>query len=159
MGSPEHKLKVWNLIKDIKIGMLVTHDGEAIRSRPMQLVQDAYDGTLWFYTNASDPKVREIKDDQQVNVTFADPSNGRFASLCGHAKLSKDKELINRYWNDYVGAWFPQGKDHSDTAMLEIKIEHGEHWDNKTNPISFYYELKKALAKGEVPEIGENQTF
>ena len=26
MSSPEHKQKIWNLIKDIKVGMLVTKD-------------------------------------------------------------------------------------------------------------------------------------
>ncbi|GAA5176988.1 hypothetical protein GCM10023342_23840 [Modicisalibacter zincidurans] len=53
MSSPEHKQKIWKLISDIKVGMLVTLDGPQPRARPMHLVQDAYDGTLWFYTRRS----------------------------------------------------------------------------------------------------------
>ncbi|MCA1806466.1 MAG: pyridoxamine 5'-phosphate oxidase family protein, partial [Actinobacteria bacterium] len=48
MSSPEHKQKIWKMIKEIKVGMLVTLDDDVPRARPMHLVQDAYDGTLWF---------------------------------------------------------------------------------------------------------------
>lgn len=53
MSSPEHKQLIWSLIEEIKVGMLVTHDTEKnnIRSRPMSLVQEEYDGTLFFYTD------------------------------------------------------------------------------------------------------------
>ncbi|MFC3285965.1 hypothetical protein [Litchfieldella rifensis] len=34
----------------VMVGMLVTLDDEMPRARPMHLVQDEYDGTLWFFT-------------------------------------------------------------------------------------------------------------
>ena len=40
MSSPEHKQKIWKMIKDIKVGMLVTLDHDMPRARPMHLVQD-----------------------------------------------------------------------------------------------------------------------
>jgi general stress protein 26 len=43
MSSPEHKQKIWILIKEIKHGMLTTRHEEELRSRPMVLVQDEYD--------------------------------------------------------------------------------------------------------------------
>ncbi|XKH01572.1 pyridoxamine 5'-phosphate oxidase family protein [Marinobacter nauticus] len=46
MSSPEHKQKIWKLIRDIKACMLTTRHGDELRSRPMVLVQDEYDGTL-----------------------------------------------------------------------------------------------------------------
>jgi general stress protein 26 len=50
MSSPEHKQKIWKMIKDIKIGMLVTLDQDVPRARPMHLVQDEYDGTMVFHS-------------------------------------------------------------------------------------------------------------
>nr|WP_290695538.1 pyridoxamine 5'-phosphate oxidase family protein [Halomonas sp. UBA3074] len=40
MSSPEHKQKIWKMIKDIKVGMLVTSDHDTPRARPMHLVQE-----------------------------------------------------------------------------------------------------------------------
>ena len=70
MSSPEHKKKIWEMIKDIKVGMLVTLDDDMPRARPMHLVQDAYDGTLWFYTRRSAEKVTETDLDHDVCLTF-----------------------------------------------------------------------------------------
>ena len=43
MSSPEHKQKIWNLIKDVRNGMLTTRHGDELRSRPMALVQDEWE--------------------------------------------------------------------------------------------------------------------
>lgn len=69
MSSPEHKQPIWNLINDIKVGMLVTKEksgDDSMRARPLHLVQDDYDGTLYFYTPKDNAKVFEIKEDPQL---------------------------------------------------------------------------------------------
>lgn len=159
MGSPEHKQKIWNLIKDIKVGMMVTELDGHIHARPMQLVQDDYDGTLYFYTKAQSDKVDEIKQDHDVCITFADSDDHVFVSLTGIANITKDQDLIDRYWNSIVGAWFPEGKDSGDVAILAIKINSGEHWDATSNPVSFFYEIAKANITDTEPDVGENQKF
>ena len=56
--------KIWDLAKELKVAMVVTEDNSTntLRSRPMHIVQDEFDGTFWFYTKASGDKVDEIKD-------------------------------------------------------------------------------------------------
>lgn len=163
MSSPEHKKLIWDLIKDIKVGMLVTseiegHDG--LRARPMHLVQDAYDGTLYFYTPKKDAKVYEIKKDNDICITFSDPNNNIYVSLTGKARLSEDPELIDRYWNSWVEAWFEKGKQDPDIAMLKVKINRGEHWDTKENALVQSFELAKAnIMEEATPDIGENEKF
>lgn len=163
MSSPEHKQKIWNLIKDIKVGMLVTHEedgGDQLRARPMALVQDAYDGTLYFYTPKSDAKVYEIKNDRDVCITFSDTKEQVYVSLTGKAKLTQDKELIDKYWNSWVSAWFEKGKEDPDIAMLEVKINKGEHWNVNENKFVQLFEMAKANVKDEkTPDIGENEEF
>jgi len=163
MSSPEHKKLIWDLIKDIKVGMLVTsemeeHDG--LRARPMHLVQDAYDGKLYFYTPKKDSKVFEIKEDNDICITFSDPSSNIYVSLTGKARLTEDSELIERYWNSWVEAWFEKGKADPDLAMLEVKINRGEHWNTKENALVQSFELAKANVLDEAtPDIGENEKF
>ena len=164
MSSPEHKELIWNLIKDIKVGMLVTMEddkNDSLRARPMHLVQDAYDGTLYFFTPKSDAKVYEVENEKkEVCITFADTSDQVYVSMSGKASVNQDKELIDRYWNSWVSAWFPQGKDDPEVAILEVKIYKGEHWNTKENKLVQLFEMAKAnVLEEETPDIGENEKF
>jgi general stress protein 26 len=163
MSSPEHKKLVWDLIKDIKVGMLVTQDeNEAgtMRARPMSLVQDAYDGTLFFYTSKSDAKAFEIEQDRDVCMTFTDPKANLYVSLSGKAWVSEDQALIDRYWNPWVAAWFENGKEDPDLGMIVVKINKGEHWDSKSNKIVQLFEIAKSnLDMSLTPNLGESEKF
>ncbi|SEJ06057.1 General stress protein 26 [Cyclobacterium xiamenense] len=163
MSSPEHKKLIWELIKPIKVGMLVTkttEDSGGMRGRPMSLVQDAYDGTLFFYTSKSDAKAFEIVNDTDVCLTFSNPKDNVYVSLTGKGCVTQNKELIDRYWNPWVAAWFENGKDDPDLAMLEIKISKGEHWDSKNNTLVQIFELAKATIKpATTPNLGKHEKF
>ncbi len=160
MSSPEHKQKIWKLISEIKVGMLVTLDGPQPRARPMHLVQDAYDGTLWFYTRRSAEKVFETQADQDVCISFSDQEEGVYVSLSGTARLNDDRALIDKYWNSFVAAWFPDGKDDPDLTLMEIKVEFGEHWKARESKVFQLYEVAKAnVKKGTQPDMGENEKF
>jgi len=159
MGSPEHKQKIWKMIKEIGVGMLVTEDGSDHRARPMQLVQDDYDGTLWFFTNTDAHKTDEVEDENNVCIAFSNPKTNTYVSLTGSAKLNFDKNLIEKFWSPFVAAWYPEGKMSSKVALLEIKIKHGEHWDSDTSKVGFLYQVAKANVTGEKPNLGENQKF
>jgi len=159
MSSPEHKQKIWNLIKDIKNGMLTTRHGEELRSRPMVLVQDEYDGTLWFFTDMESEKVFELEDDNDVCVSFADPDNQTYVSLTGVGKAVQDKTLVDKYWNSFVAAWFPEGKDSPNVGMLEIKVQKGEHWNSDSSKMVKSIKTATAKIKGEQPDLGEHEKF
>ncbi|MHA7128682.1 pyridoxamine 5'-phosphate oxidase family protein [Algoriphagus namhaensis] len=161
MSSPEHKQLIWNIIKEIKVGMLVTIDGEekALRGRPMSLVQEEYDGSLYFFTSKEDAKWYEVAENRNVCLTFSNSKDQTYVSLSGQAKLTDNAELIDRYWNDWVAAWFPKGKQDPSLAMLEVKISSGEHWVNDENKLTQFYKLVKATVNEEQPEIGENEKF
>ena len=163
MSSPEHKQLIWNLIKDIKVGMLVTkedNEDESMRGRPMSLVQDAYDGTLYFYTSKTASKAFEVEHDRDVCLTFSSPSDNVYVSLTGKAKVSTDRELIDKYWNPFVAAWFENGKDNPDLAILIVKINKGEHWDSTTNKLVQVFEIAKSnIIESSTPNMGENEKF
>lgn len=143
--------------------MLTTKENDRdaqLRARPMTLVQEEYDGTLYFFSSKSDAKIFEIEHDRDVCITFSDPNNGVYVSLTGKGKVNEDAALIDRYWNDAVGAWFEGGKEDPDLAMIEVKINKGEHWNANENKLVQYFELAKAkVLEGETPDIGEHERF
>lgn len=161
MSSPEHKQLIWNLIKDIKVGMLVTTDDQesVLRSRPMSLVQKEYDGTLYFFTDSQDAKAYEVKKDRDVCLTFQDSSQQVYVSLSGNANLNSDSKLIDRYWNEWVATWFPKGKNDPNLALLEVKISSGEHWNADENKIMQLFSIAKAKINKEAPELGTHEKF
>lgn len=163
MSSPEHKQLVWNLINDIKVGMLVTKEksgDDSMRARPMHLVQDDYDGTLYFFTPKDDAKVFEIEQDRDVCITFSNPERNIYVSMTGKAELTDDQELIDKYWNEWAAAWFEGGKQDPQLGMLKVKIKRGEHWDTKESEMIQMFEVAKAKEKeASTPDIGETKNL
>lgn len=159
MSSQEHKQKIWSLIKGMNTGMLTTLHGSELRSRPMYLVQDEYDGKLWFFTDLDAEKVFEVEEDNDVCVSFADPHDDVYVSLTGVGRVSRDRSLIEQFWNPFVADWFPDGKESPNVGLLEIKVQKGEHWSADSSKMVQFYKSAKAKTKDGTPDIGEHEKF
>ncbi len=80
--------------------------------------------------------------------------------MTGKARLNEDKKLIYKYRNPWVSAWFENGKNDPDVALLEVKINKGEHWNTKENKFVQFFEITKANLREETtPDLGENEKF
>lgn len=159
MSSPEHKEKIWDMIKKIKVGMLTTELGSNLHARPMHNVQSEYDGRLWFFTNLQSETAFEVNRESKVGVTYQDVGSEVYVSLTGDAKISKDKALIEKFWNPFVAAWFPEGKDSPNVALIEIHVRSGEHWDATSSRLLQLFEIAKANLTKTIPDMGENEKF
>jgi len=150
--------KLRELIKDIKFAMLTTaEDDGTLRSRPMATQQIEFDGDLWFFTNASAPKVDEIRHDQHVNVSFSSPEDQRYVSVSGKAQVVRDRQKAEELWNPFYKAWFPGGLDDPDLALLKIPIDKAEYWDSPSSPVVHLFGFVKAVATGTRYQPGENE--
>src|SRR5688572_13578018 len=122
--------KLAKLIKGIKVAMMTTRDDDGtLRARPMQTQNEEFDGTLWFFTQASSHKVVEVDHEHQVNLTYAEPSENRYVSVSGTATLVRDKAKIDQLWSPALKAWFPEGKDDPEVALLRVDVAKAEYWD------------------------------
>ncbi len=157
--TPKDYDLLWQKIKPIKTCMFTTVDGDDLRARPMQLVQDEFDGTLYFFTEANTPKVDEAQQHREVCLSFADVEDECFVSLSGMSRVNHDKRLIDKFWNPFVAAWFPEGKDSSNVTLLEIEVYAAEYWDATANRMVQLYEIAKANVTDTEPDLGENRKF
>ncbi len=151
--------KLRELIKDIDIGMLTTIDEDGnLHSRPMSTnSQVEFDGDLWFFTNASSHKVTEVEHDRHVNVSFSDPHKQQYVSISGRATLVRDRNKIQELWKPELKAWFPQGVDEPDIALLKVNVDSAEYWDAPSSFVAHTISLVKAITTGEKANPGENE--
>lgn len=159
MSSKEYKEKIWTIIKKIKVCMMITEDDGDLRGRPMHIVQEDYDGTLWFFTARDSQKVDEAQDEQNVCLVFSDVKHETYVSLSGSAHLTQNPALIEKFWNPNVAAWFPKGKNDPNVALLEIKIHKGEHWDATSSRTMQLFKVIKSNITNTPPDMGEHQKF
>jgi len=159
MMTQEQSKEIWDLIKDIKVVMLTTQDDGVLRARPMHHAQDEFDGTLWFFTAKSSGKIEELQRHNQVCLSYADPNSETYVSLSGDVGFTDDKALIDKFWNSFTSAWFPDGKDDPDITLMEIRVTQAESWDSTSNSMVQLYGILKANMTGEKPDFGDNKKY
>lgn len=152
--------KLRKLVKDIDFAMLTTVDTDGtLHSRPMSTNGDVeFDGDLWFFTYHHSHKVEEITRNPQVNVSFAKPDDQAYVSITGRAQLVRDQAMIDRLWKPSLKAWFPNGKDDPNIALLKVECEKAEFWDSPGSVFAHAISLGKALLTGQpATDVGENK--
>ena len=150
--------KVADLIKDIKFAMLTTSEPNGtLRSRPLSTIQMDAEGTLWFFTSLKSPKIDDIEQNSQVNLSYADPDKQDYVSISGTAETVQDKDKMRALWSLWIKPWFPEGLDDPNLTLLKITIDEAEYWDAPGNPVRRIYGLTKALSTGKTDALGENK--
>jgi len=153
--------KLNDLIKDINMAMLVTAQPDGtLRSRPMATQAAGPDGHLWFFTSITSGKVHEIENDQNVNVSYAEPDDNRYVSVSGTARIVRDAQKIHELWNPMLKAWFPKGKDDPSIALIRVTTTSAEYWDAPNGTmVQLYGYIKSALTGKSPTDIGEHGTL
>jgi general stress protein 26 len=142
--------KLQDLITELGVAMLVTVESDgSLRSRPMHTHLDGpFDGTLWFFTRDHAPKVFEIDRDRHVNLSYSCTKSQKYVSLSGMARLVRDRERAERMWSPAYKAWFPQGLDDPELALIRVEVEKGEYWDTAPGAIVHAVGYLKAAMTG-----------
>jgi general stress protein 26 len=144
--------KLYELIKDVKICMMTTVEPDgSLHSRPMYNQEADEAGDLWFFTKLSSPKVSEISKDGQVNLGFSNPSKQDYVSVSGKAVIVRERAKIEEKWSEPLKAWFPDGKDDPQIALIRVHPERGEYWDCPSSTILHLYGYAKATLTGSSP--------
>ena len=152
----EAQAKLWSMIKDIKVAMMTSWDGEELHSRPMYGYQEQFEGRLYFFTRHESGKAAEIGRYEQVNLAYADTADNSYVSVAGRGRITADRELMRRYWSPMVGAWFPKGLEDPDLALIEIEADGAQYWDSTSSSMRYLWEVAKANVTGRQPDMGEN---
>ncbi|REJ70051.1 MAG: general stress protein [Planctomycetota bacterium] len=142
-----------DLIRDLPVAMLVTCTPQGtLRGRPMVNINTHFQGDLWFLTHEDDPKVAEVRENPQVNVSFASANDRRYVSVSGKASVVQDHNRVALLWTDACEKWFPGGRQDPKLALLHIEVEYAEYWDEQTGVMTELSGLVKQVFQGEAEE-------
>jgi general stress protein 26 len=148
--------KVAGIINDIKFAMLTTmeHDG-SLRSRPMATMEMDADGHLWFFTALSSPKIEEVEQHKDLNLSYMRPDKQEYVSISGTSEIVRDTEKMKQLWSPRIKPWFPNGLEDPNLVLLKVTITEAEYWDAPGSAIKRVYGLAKALATGNTDRLGK----
>lgn len=146
---------VWDMVDDIGICMLVSREGEVMRSRPMAAYFDREEEMLYFLTDVASHKDEEIARDPHVTLTFADTSKQDYVSITGLAEISNDREKIRKLWATPAKAWWDSPDDPS-IRVLKITPQDAQYWVGPGTAVA-YFKMAAAAFTSAKPELGESQ--
>lgn len=157
-GDAEAVRKLGELIKDIRFAMFTTVDDEGLlRSRPMATQQVEFDGDLWFFTRVDTSKVDDVRQYQQVNVSYAAPDDQRYVSVMGSAEVLDDHEKMAQLWNPAYKAYFPDGLGDTRLRLIKVNVREAEYWDSPGGKVATAIGFVKSLVTGDSSRMGENE--
>ena len=149
--------RVWKLIEDIPIAMVVTHEGqgENMRARPMAVAPSERRRRHLFSDRRGTPKAEEIRRNQSVCLAFSDNKSQRYVSISGHAEMIDDRERIKKYWSVYDKAFWSDKNDPR-IRVLRVTPESAEFWEGDGMVVTAV-KLVAAIASGERMNLGANE--
>jgi general stress protein 26 len=146
---------LWDLIKDIRFGMLTTtHPNGHLHSRPVTTQNKSIDeaDSLWFFMSRTGEPLRDMAREAEVNVAYAHPGKDAYVSVSGIASIVEDQAKKEALWSEMAKAWFPRGVTDPDLALVRVQISHAHYWDIKENKLVQLYEMAKAAISGHRPK-------
>lgn len=142
-----------SFIKELKFTMMTTMSADgSLHSRPMATVgldEKTFSGRLWFFTKLHSLKVNDIDQDQHINLAYANPDDQKYASVSGRASISQDRAMMEKLWNPIFKAWFPEGLEDPEIALITVDVEAADLWDSPPSKIVQLSGFVKAQVTGK----------
>lgn len=152
----EAREKYLEMTRDIKTAMMLTNLGKApIHTIPMGSKKILDSGDVIFFSKSTSEHNSNIEKDNRTQLIFSDNSSKEFLSVYGSTVISKNKELIDKYYDNLDNNWF-EGKDDPTLTVLIFSPSEGHYWDTKTNAIVTLAKLAYTKVTGDETKIGES---
>ena len=106
---------------------------ESAPSRPMtaQFESDEDRGPLWFFTSQDSELVQA--GGGAATAVFVSKGHDLFARIEGKLVEDTRRDMIEKLWNPFVAAWYEEGKDDPDIALMRLDLESAEIWENASS--------------------------
>ena len=130
---------VAELMAKIDFCMMETHsENGRIAARPMSsngYVE--YRGQSWFYSYEDSQKIRDIRADNRVGLSFQGSGGvlglvgkpGAMIHVQGHAHLIDDRATFADHWVPELEYWFKDGIDTPGMIMIRVDADRIQYWD------------------------------
>lgn len=145
LQSEEALKKFKKIVEEVRICMFITNQhSENEHTRPMAAVEVDDQGALWFYTDIRSIKVEEVATQRDVHLTFAHPGKESYMDVWGTGSIVTDRQQIKEKWSPVVKAYFPNGADDPNLALLKVTPTDVYYWESETGKMMQF--IKQAAA-------------
>jgi general stress protein 26 len=120
----------WKQLRGDRTVMLGLENAAPPTLRPMTALVDGEraQGPIWFFTSRESALVQRMEAREPAIFTFASKGHDLFATVHGALTRSRDRAVIDRLWNPWIAAWYENGKDDPDLALLRFDPADAEIW-------------------------------
>ncbi|HTM91607.1 MAG TPA: pyridoxamine 5'-phosphate oxidase family protein [Flavisolibacter sp.] len=129
LSNEEALKKFKKLVNEINVCMFITNNQDGDHTRPMATVEVEENGTLWFFTDIRSVKVEEISMNRSAHLVYAHPGKESYLDVWGEASVITDKQTKKDKWTPVIKAWFPNGVDDPNLALLKVQPQNVYYWD------------------------------
>ena len=146
----------WNALEKSNTGLLGL-DQPGYHAQPMTAYREEGAGVIWFFTRDDTDLARDADIGGGQSAMFHYGSKDQKVWACIHGELSvhgHDREIIERYWNPVLAAWYPEGKDDPALTILRFDADEGRVWVNEGGLLTFGFEIAKANLTKTMPDAG-----
>lgn len=106
--------------------LFLQRSGDSASAVPMSPQLDKHaDSAIWFFTH----KNSAFAALGPVTATFASKGHDLFARFDGTLSVETSQERFDQFWNNFVKAWYDEGKTDPDLLFVRMDLGHAEIWD------------------------------
>lgn len=125
MAEAEEKL--WEIVEESEIALLITLADGYPRVRPMTLIAYEEEGGVWFATSKSSRKVEEIGKTPKVTVCFLDLEGSAYVQLFGNAEIVENREVKEEFWDEEWEEYW-EGPEDPDYVLIHVQVNKAEYY-------------------------------
>lgn len=152
LDQGEAETRLWDAMEKRRIGMLGPAEGGQ-HFQPMTAFVERDTGQIYFFAYADSDLAALIGAGAPAMFVFQDDDD-LYACIEGRLSPDADRSRMDRYWSPMVAAWYPEGKDDPRLTLLRLDCDDAQVWITKAGPVRFAWEVAKANARHERPDLG-----
>ena len=147
--------RVWKLIEDIGLCMFTSRDGAKLRARPMRSRARHGASAIYFLSDTDGHKDDEIAGSEEVCLSYAKISAGKFLAVTGRARVLNDRALIQDLWDKDAEAFW-QGPDDPKVRVIEVIPDEAQFWEGPHGVVATV-QMVIAAATAMPPVLGDQR--
>lgn len=132
-NARELKEKFWKAIESDRTVMLGIAGARDSHLKPMTAQVEGAKGPIWFFTSVESELVDALSGGRRGILTLTSKGHDLFATVQGALEVDTDPRVVDRLWNPFVAAWYPDGKEDPKLRLLRFDPEQAEIWLNSSS--------------------------
>jgi general stress protein 26 len=138
----EIEARFWKALRSDMTVMLGL--GAEIEQRPMTAQVEGKEdhGPIWFFGSRRSDLVEHLGTGaKDAQFAFVSKGHDVWASVFGTLTLDMNRQKIDELWNSHVAAWYENGKDDPDVALLRFDPTTGKIWKDGSSLVAYALSL------------------